>query len=65
MTILMSVWRLASAIALSVSLMQPVAWCDCCGELYAASEMVEVDCTTHTAEMCGGCCEYWDMTGIA
>lgn len=54
-------WRLLAAIVMSLSMMQPVEWCDCCGELYGSSELVVTDYGEHYhGAICGDCRDYWN-----
>lgn len=59
--LLTSITRLALAIIASVAIMQPVDWCDSCGEMHPQSELTqEVDYGEHYhGELCHSCVEYW------
>lgn len=55
-------WRLVAAILMSLSMMQPVEWCDSCGELCASSELVTVYYGEHYhGAICDDCREYWEV----
>lgn len=62
--LIMGVWRLVSAVVMSISLMSPVSWCDSCGELYSTDDMTVIEYETHSAEMCWDCLSYWGIEVI-